>query len=87
MAVIFNGRIYTSKSTPAPLLNVELLGTELVLSWIIPSTDFVQQQNSDLSTTNWLRVTNAPDLNLTNLQNEVRLPLSADRIFFRLAAP
>jgi hypothetical protein len=34
-----------------------------------------------------LDVTNVPVLNLTNLQNQVTLPLSADSSFYRLKTP
>jgi hypothetical protein len=42
------------------------------------------QQNPDLITTNWTDVTNTPVLNLTNLQNQVFLPLPAVNSFYRL---
>jgi hypothetical protein len=81
------GGIYTRQSTPAPQLNSTLINGNLALSWLIPSTNFVLQQSSDLITTNWSIVTNAPILNLTNLQNQVTLPAPAGSAFFRLATP
>jgi hypothetical protein len=86
-AAVNGGGIYTSQSTPAPALRLTRLQGELVLSWIVPSADFALQQNSDLSTTNWVVVSNAPVINLTNLQNEVRLPFSGNNKFYRLATP
>ena len=59
----------------------------LVLSWIVPTTNFVLQQNLDLTTTNWTNVTNAPVLNLTNLQDEVVLSPTNDSGFYRLKTP
>ena len=44
----------------------------------------VLQQNSDLTTTNWADVTNLPTLNLTNLKNQVILPLSGGGRYYRL---
>ncbi len=80
------GAIYTLQSTPIP--NLAIMPTNgLQLSWIIPSTNFVLQQSSDLTTTNWLDVTNMPVLNLTNLQNQVALPLPAGNVFYRLKTP
>ncbi|MDD5141364.1 MAG: hypothetical protein PHY43_14030 [Verrucomicrobiales bacterium] len=43
------------------------------------------QQSSDL--TSWADVTNAPVLNLTNLQNEVLLSPSNSSSFYRLKTP
>jgi hypothetical protein len=76
--------IYTSFSTPSPQLNITPTNGNLMLSWLIPSTNFVLQQNFDLTTTNWTDVTNTPVLNLTNLQNQVFLPLPAVNSFYRL---
>jgi hypothetical protein len=45
------------------------------------------QQNSDLTTTNWTVMTNAPVLNLTNLQNQVILSPSGSNAFYRLKTP
>jgi hypothetical protein len=36
---------------------------------------------------NWTDVTNPPTLNLTNLQNQVALPLPAGNVFYRLKTP
>jgi hypothetical protein len=45
----------------------------------------VMQQSSDL--TLWSDVTNTPELNLDNLQNEVILTPSNDSGFYRLKTP
>jgi hypothetical protein len=82
-----SGGIYVSQSAPAPGLSITPLGIATVISWLVPSTDFVLQQNSDLCTANWTDVTNAPTLNLTNLQNQVTLPLPAGNVFYRLKTP
>ena len=55
------------------------------LSWIVPSTNFVMQQSSDLQ--NWSDMTNQPILNLTNLQDEVFLPPPGSNVFYRLKTP
>ena len=81
-----NGGIYISKSTTPPALNIAA-SNKLTLSWLMPSANFVLQQNSDLITANWTDVTNTPILNLTNLQNQVFLPMSVSNDFYRLATP
>jgi len=87
VAVANGGGIWTSQSTPVPLLSITPSGTNLVLSWIVPSMDFLLQQNSDLTTTNWMEVTNTPTLNLTNLQNQVTLSSPVGNRFYRLKSP
>jgi photosystem II stability/assembly factor-like uncharacterized protein len=79
-----NSGLFNSLLNPNPLLQVAKTDGYQI-SWTIPSTNFVLQQSSDLS--NWSAVTNVPVLNLTNLQNQVTLPLSAGSSFFRLATP
>jgi len=81
------GGIWISQSTPAPQLNIATANINFALSWIVPSTNFVLQQNSDLGTTNWVTITNAPTLNLTNLHNEVTLPSPGSNVFYRLKTP
>jgi hypothetical protein len=83
-AYAYLGAIYTWQTTPHPVLNVTPAGTNLVLYWIIPSQLFVLQENADLTATNWSDVASAPVLNLTNLQNQVTLPLPAGNRFYRL---
>jgi hypothetical protein len=68
-------------------MNIQSTNTNLVLSWLVPSTNFVVQQNSDLTTTNWVTLTNTPLFVPLTLQNQVTLPYSATGPeFFRLSA-
>ena len=79
------GGIWTSQTTPSPLLNITPSNTDLKLSWIAPSTNFVLRQSPDLF--DWTVVTNPPVLNLSNLQNEVILSPASDKGFYRLKTP
>jgi hypothetical protein len=79
-----NSGIWIYQATPSPQLNFAPADTNLALSWLVPSTNFVLQQNSDLTTANWVTLTNTPTLNLTNLQNQVMLSPSNSSGFFRL---
>jgi hypothetical protein len=83
----YPGHIYTAYSTPLPLLKIASVGDDLDVSWTVPATNFVLEQNPDLCTANWTPVTNAPVLNLTNLQDEVSLSPTASNAFYRLATP
>ncbi len=78
------GRIYAAYSTPTPQLNLMSASSNLLLSWIMPSTNFVLQQNSDLNATDWMTLTNSPTLNLSNLCDEVTLSPTNSSGFFRL---
>jgi hypothetical protein len=81
------GGIWTLQTAPAPQMNTTPANGNLTLSWIIPSTNFVLEQNLDLTSTNWTDATNMPVLNLTNLQDELTLPLTNGSGFYRLATP
>jgi photosystem II stability/assembly factor-like uncharacterized protein len=79
------GGIYTLQTTPALQMNLTPANGNLKLSWIVPSTDFILQQSSNLA--GWSDVADAPVLNLTNLQNEVVLSPTNSRGFYRLKTP
>jgi hypothetical protein len=64
-------------------MSLEYSNGALALAWTVPSTNFVLQSSADLSA--WFDVTNQVILNLTNLQDEVSLPVSARNGFFRLS--
>jgi hypothetical protein len=85
IAAIHGGGIWISQTVSLPQLNFTPTNGSFKLSWLIPSTNFVMQQSSDLAT--WSNVTNAPVLNLTNLQNEVILPMTNNSGFYRLKTP
>jgi hypothetical protein len=84
VAVVSGGGIYTLQTTPTPALTITPSSGNALLAWIIPSMDFRLQQNSDLTTTNWTDMTTPPVLNLTNLENQVMLPPTNSRSFYRL---
>jgi hypothetical protein len=79
------GGIWISQTTPTPQINLAPTNGHLAFSWIIPSTNFVLQESADL--TYWMEVTNEPVLNLTNLLEEVTLPVTSGNAFYRLATP
>ncbi len=85
VAVSFQGLIYISQTTAMAQLKLAPSSTNLVVSWIIPSTDFGLQQSSDLIS--WSAVTNTPTLNLTNLNNDLLVSPTNGSRFFRLSTP
>ena len=62
---------YFSQTTVSPCLNLSacVTSTNLMLSWIVPSTNFIVQQSADL--TSWADLSVTPVLNLTNLQDQI----------------
>ena len=86
IAVAYNGGVWTKQTTPAPEINIASGNGDTTFSWIVPSTNFVLQENSDLTTTDWLTLTNTPTLDLSNLNDEVVLSPSNSSGFFRLVA-
>ena len=71
-------------STP---LNIQRNGTNLILSWPSPPTNFVVQQIVKLTKTNWITLTNVPVV--TNGNSRVVLLMSPmpTNQFFRLVDP
>jgi hypothetical protein len=80
-----NNGVWICQVTPSPRLKIAPSNNNLALSWIVPSTNFVLQQSSDLGS--WTDMTNMPVLNLTNLQNEVVLSPPGSNAFYRLKTP
>jgi hypothetical protein len=86
VAVGNNGSICTLRiqAVTLPALSIGPSGTGLGLSWTIPSTPFMLQQNSDLRSTNWIDLPATPTLNFTNLGFQLALPRAQDAAFYRL---
>jgi hypothetical protein len=80
----YDDGIFISDSIPSPKLNVSSSFANLLISWIVPSTNMVLQQSRDLSTGNWTTLTNLPVLNFTNLHKQLTLSPTNSSGFFRL---
>jgi Tfp pilus assembly protein FimT len=76
--------IFISYSARSPQLNLAPASTNLILSWLVPSTNFALQRSLDLATPGWTALTNTPMLNLTNLRDEVTLSATNPSAFYRL---
>jgi len=80
-----DGRLYVWQEKP--LLSITAAASnKVVISWafIYSTADFILQENSDLSATNWTNVLTAPAI--TNSQKQVTLPLAEARKYYRLKA-
>jgi hypothetical protein len=69
---------------PSPQLAIDRPGANLELSWLVPSTPFVLEQNSDLNAADWVAVPTTPSLNFTNLHYQLTLPPTPGNAFYRL---
>jgi hypothetical protein len=69
-------------SQPAPALTIRHSGGGVVISWPAAFTGFVLQVNSDLSSTNWVDVTDP--VNKLGEQNQVLISSPAANNFYRL---
>ena len=89
VATDYGGHIYTLHFSPftlSPSLGIRSSGTNAVISWLVPSLNFVLQQNSGLTTSNGIDVTISPVLNTANLHNEVLVPNTVGNAHYRLAS-
>jgi hypothetical protein len=81
-AAVYGGGIWTYQTVASPQLNLTTSNTNLALSWLIPSTNFVVQQSPDLIS--WSSLTDAPAFNFTNLNYSLPLSPTNSTSFFRL---
>jgi hypothetical protein len=84
VGMTISGFIYRAQSVPHPVLKTSLSGTNLVLSWIIPSAPFVLQETDDVTNPNWSALPLVPVLNTSTLENEITMPLRTGNSFYRL---
>lgn len=82
VAAVYGGPIYTLQAILQPSLNITREGGDLLLSWIVPSSDFALQQKPDPRTTNWIEVGAVPTL--TNLEKRVTTSMSPSQGCYRL---
>jgi photosystem II stability/assembly factor-like uncharacterized protein len=85
VAVVQGGGIYTWQTTPPPPpLTVTPSGHNLVIAWPVPSMTFVLQQNPGLAASDWTDVLVTPAFDNSTLQDFVKVPVGAGRMFYRL---
>jgi hypothetical protein len=87
IAAVNGGGIWISQTTPSPQMKLSQASGGVQISWLIPSMSFTLEQNSDLTTPAWSIVTSLPAWNLTNLFDQVTLPLDGGPVFYRLISP
>lgn len=71
--------------TSIPPVAIQIHSPNAVVSWPGVVTGYRLQQNSDLSATNWVNVTNG--VMLTNGLNQVTMPMGGSDLFYRLLLP
>ena len=77
---IYTLQLPLQPSTPLPSPNLKIGTTvgDVGLSWLVPSSGFVLQENCDLTTTNWMDMQTTPSLNFTNLNYQVNRDSGAE---------
>lgn len=78
------GPIYTAQFIQPPALDILLANGSVSLSWIIPSTNFVLQETSDLATSNWIDITDTPSFDPMTLKESVTRPVTTSNRFYRM---
>lgn len=75
-----------SSSPPVwlPQIGLNRKGSDVVASWLVPSTSFNLQQSSKLDGSDWADVATTATLNFTNLHYEVPVSPTNDQSFYRL---
>ena len=86
LSAAYTGDIFKSQMVYPPKLKVSNSTGLLVLSWIVPSTSFILQQNADLSAPNWVNVAAPPVVNYATLTYEVSVTPPAGPMFYRLVS-
>jgi hypothetical protein len=82
LAAIGSGHLYTWQ--PAPTLSSALSNGNLVLSWPSSALSFWPQQNADLTTTNWLTLSNVQTTSSGGYS--VTVPVPGSNCFYRLSS-
>jgi hypothetical protein len=85
LGVDFTNGVFNLQTSFSSTLNIAGSGSGAQLSWLLPSEMMGLEANSDLSTTNWTAVPDAPTLNLTNLQYYLNVAPAPGGHFYRLA--
>jgi photosystem II stability/assembly factor-like uncharacterized protein len=78
------GGIYTWHTTPTPELKPKMENGQFELSWLVPSSKFILQQNPDMGTSGWTDVATLPSFDATTLDYRFR-PNGGGTMFYRLA--
>ena len=78
----FWGILGVVQTEGAPLLSIQSSGGGVVVLWPNPSTGWNLQQNSDLSTTNWVNVLTTPVV--VNTNKTVTVSPAVGNRYFRL---
>jgi len=68
-----------------PTETLSASGNSVVIAWPGSIPGYVLQQNSDLSTTNWVTVTNLDSV-VDNL-HQISVPIGTSNLFYRLFLP
>jgi hypothetical protein len=85
VAVVYGGGIWTAQARiqTMPSLTTTHTGSSVIVSWPYPSSGFVLQQNTSLSTTNW--TASGFTITTNGSINSITINAPTGNLFFRLA--
>ena len=83
-AAVQGGPIYVWQMPNPPLLHIRLIDPFLILSWTVPTSNFVLQVDTNLPAQNWINAPAPAVLNPTTLQSEIRVFRPLSNRFYRL---
>lgn len=81
----FWGAFADAPAEPIPTLRILLNGSKVTLAWQNPSTGFILQESSSLSTPVWTDVLELPGV--VGLEKQVSVNLGVGERYFRLRRP
>jgi DNA-binding beta-propeller fold protein YncE len=79
--------LFTLQNIPAPKLNVAAIGSQLGLSWVVPSVPFTVQSAASVVAPQWSSLATTPTLSYSNLSYQIQVLPSAAAAFYRLSSP
>jgi hypothetical protein len=85
-AAVQGGPIYVWHAENRPVINLSQGGSQLVLSWIVPTADFVLQVTSGLASQPWTDAPAPAIFHPESLRSEVRVLLPTANRFYRLSS-
>jgi hypothetical protein len=80
-----SGTVYPTLLSTPPTLGIQPATNGITLFWPVTTTTYRLQQNSDLTTANW--VSNTIPVNVVNGTNQVTVSPATGNLFFRLINP
>jgi len=83
---LYDGTIYFRQAVANPVLELRCSNTNLILSWLVPSRQFLLQSSLAITNGNWTEITTTATPDWGTLRYEVALPKPSATTFYRLVS-